>query len=203
MPLAEVGDIIHSLTDKVLDIALAQQKTWREQGLDFDISVNLSARNLIDDRCIESLDALLKKHQTKPGRVELEITETALMQDPEGAKELLNRMAAMGVKLSIDDFGTGYSSLAYLRNLPISYLKIDRVFVRDMVANEQDTIIVQSTIALAHNLGLKVIAEGVEDQDAMHQLKTMNCDMIQGYHISRPQASEPISEWIANYQKSL
>lgn len=194
--LAEVGESIHHLTDKVLQMALQQQKEWSDSGYRYSVAVNLSARNLIDDRCIHKLKYMLDEYKTEPGMLELEITETTLMQDPQKAIELLNEISSLGVKLSIDDFGTGYSSLAYLRQLPIDALKIDRVFVKDMLVNEQDAIIVRSTIALAHNLGLNVIAEGVEDLDTMNALKQMSCDMVQGYYISKPKDWKDISYWL-------
>jgi len=194
MPLAEVSESIHYMTENVLQMALSQQQQWLKAGYNYSVAVNLSARNLVDDRCITKIKSFLQQYETPPGLLELEITETALMQDPEGAIELLNQMSQLGVKLSIDDFGTGYSSLAYLRQLPINTLKIDRVFVKDMLTNEQDKIIVRSTIGLAHNLNLKVIAEGVEDQKTMFSLENMACDMIQGYHISKPMAWHDIKK---------
>ena len=142
---------------------------------------------------------MLQQYNTEAGSLELEITETALMQDPNGAIELLQQLADLGIKLSIDDFGTGYSSLAYLRQLPIDALKIDRVFVKDMLTNDQDAIIVRSTIALAHNLNLKVIAEGVEDHETMQSLKMMTCDMVQGYFIRRPDDWQSIEAWLTEY----
>ncbi len=184
--LAEVSDAIHLLTQVVLDRALTRQKQWSENGYDFSVAVNLSVRNLIDERCVNAIESMLQRYGTQPGKLELEITETALMHDPDGAVSLLNRLSALGVKLSIDDFGTGYSSLSYLRRLPINALKIDREFVLDMLSTEQNTIIVRSTIALAHNLGLKVIAEGVENKATLDALEKMGCDQAQGYLISKP-----------------
>jgi diguanylate cyclase (GGDEF)-like protein/PAS domain S-box-containing protein len=186
LPQAEVSESIHYLTENVLQLALEQQQHWRFSGYEFSVSVNLSARNLIDDRMVKKVEDLLRRYNTPPGMLELEITETALMNDPELAIDLLNRISNLGVKLAVDDFGTGYSSLAYLKKLPIDALKIDQVFVREMLANEQDKIIVRSTIGLAHNLGLKVIAEGVEDQESMDMLVNMDCDQAQGYFISKP-----------------
>jgi len=186
IPLAEVSDAIHYLTRSVLELALAQQRAWRQAGHNYSVAVNLSARNLIDSRCVDFVEELLGKYGSEPGMLELEITETTLMFDPRGAAELLVRLSRLGVKLSIDDFGTGYSSLAYLRRMPIDSLKIDREFVSHMLHNEQDSIIVRSTIALAHNLNLKVIAEGVEDAATLNALREMGCDFAQGYHISRP-----------------
>lgn len=197
VPTAEVSDVIHQLSQRVLDLALQQQKCWADQGYDLPVAVNLSARNLVDERCYHAIRELLDAHGVAADRLELEITETALMHDPEGAVKLLGRITEMGVKLSIDDFGTGYSSLAYLRRLPIDALKIDRVFVRDMLQNEQDVIIVRSIIALAHNLNLLVVAEGVEDADTLRNLHEMNCDMAQGYHIARPAPPDDITQWLA------
>ncbi len=196
IPLAEVSDAIHSLTENVLEMALAQQQRWRQAGHHFSVAVNLSARNLIDDRCANKLEQMLLHYQAEPGMLELEITETALMHDPKGAVALLKKLSDLGVKLSIDDFGTGYSSLSYLRELPIDALKIDSVFVTDMLRSEQDKIIVRSTITLAHNLNLKVIAEGVEDEETLQSLKQMDCDMVQGYHISKPDNWQSIENWL-------
>lgn len=201
MASAEVGEIVHTLTHQVLDTALRQQREWRQQGFDYSVAVNLSARNLIDDRCLKSLQSLMLHYGTEPGKLELEITETALMQDPEGAARLLDRIAELGVKLSIDDFGTGYSSLAYLRRLPISSLKIDRLFVRDMLSNEQDAIIVRSIIGLAHNLGHKVVAEGVENAATQAMLRGMACDIMQGFHLCRPMPWEELESWLAARRK--
>lgn len=158
--------------------------------------MNLSARNLVDGRCYHVIRELLEAHGVEAGMLELEITETALMHDPEGAAKLLGRIADLGVKLSIDDFGTGYSSLAYLRRLPIDALKIDRVFVRDMLQNEQDAIIVRSIVALAHNLNLLVVAEGVEDASTLAGLREMRCDLAQGYYIGRPAPADDIAAWL-------
>jgi len=196
IPLAEVTDAIHHLTENVLLMALDQQVKWREAGHDYSVAVNLSARNLMSERCIGRLKDMLLKYDIKPGKLELEITETALMHDPDKAVSLLNQIHDLGISLSIDDFGTGYSSLYYLRQLPIDSLKIDRVFVKDMLRNNQDAIIVRSTIGLAHNLNLNVIAEGVEDEETLQSLRMMTCDLIQGYHISRPKAWDEIEKWL-------
>ena len=191
LPLAESSEAIHALTERVLDLALAQLREWqqaptsrREPAL--TVAVNLSARNLRDDRIVRFIQEALARYQIAPAQLELEITETALMDDPELAAERLDRLAALGVRLAIDDYGTGYSSLGYLHRLPLHALKIDRLFVRDLFSNEHDTIIVRSTIALAHNLGLQVVAEGVEDSQTQMLLLGMGCDHIQGYHLSRP-----------------
>jgi diguanylate cyclase (GGDEF)-like protein len=196
LPLAEMSDTIHLLTAEVLRLASADLVRWRAQGRLHSVAVNLSARNLIDDQCAEQVRQLVAEHALPAGALELEITETALMQDPERAAALLQRIAATGVSLAIDDFGTGYSSLAYLRRLPITALKIDRTFVRDMAENHHDAVIVQSTIQLAHNLGLEVVAEGVEDEAALHMLRGMGCDKVQGYHLSRPLPRDQLEAWL-------
>ena len=200
IPLIEMSDSIHLLTQAVLKLALQQQKEWYAAGISLPVAVNLSARNLIDGRCVNSLSEMLSEFDIKPGMLELEITETALMHDPETAMNLLNEISKLGVKLSIDDFGTGYSSLSYLRKMPIDSLKIDREFVSDMLTNHQDSIIVSSTVALAHNLDLNVIAEGVEDADTMDKLKQMGCDLVQGYYISKPKAWPDIKKWLTKNQ---
>ena|GEM_PF-472130 len=197
IPVAEMSDAIHPLTMEVLRQALAQQREWRAQGLPHAISVNISARNLVEEHFVEHLHALLRQYNADPSALELEITESALMQDPDGAAELLRRIAALGVQLSIDDFGMGYSSMAYLRRLPIHALKIDRTYVTDMASDEQDAIIVRSTINLAHNLGLRVVAEGVENAEALALLRLMQCEFAQGYYISRPVPAEAVPDGLA------
>ena len=196
VPMAEVSELIYNLSREVIHQALQNNAMWKGEGYNFTVAVNLSVRNLVDERCVGVLKEALQINGVDPGMLELEITETALMQDAEGAVKLLARIADLGVKLSIDDFGTGYSSLAYLRRFPIHALKIDRVFVRDMLKNEQDAIIVRSTIALAHNLNLMVIAEGVEDNETLSALSLMHCDMAQGYFISKPKAWRDIAPWL-------
>jgi diguanylate cyclase (GGDEF)-like protein/PAS domain S-box-containing protein len=186
LAFAELSESIHPLTDLVLELAMTQLREWRDQGIHSSIAVNLSARNLIDDRCLLTIRNLMQELRLEPGALEVEITETALMHDPEQAAERLDRIAALGVKISIDDYGTGYSSLGYLHRLPINALKIDRLFVSDMRNGVHDAIIVRSTIALAHSLGLLVVAEGVEDAQTQELLAGMGCDLIQGYHLSVP-----------------
>jgi len=199
MPLLEMSDAIHGLTTQVMELAIGEQVRWAARGRAHAVSINLSARNLVDERCMRHLRALIARHDLPAGSVELEITETTLMHDPEGARALLERIAADGVALAIDDYGTGYSSLAYLRRLPIRALKIDRTFVRDMREDEQDAIIVRSTINLAHNLGLQVVAEGVEDAATLALLRDMGCDQAQGYGIARPLPGQAIDAWLEDF----
>ncbi len=196
IPLAEMSDSIHYMTEAVIDLALKHQSQWYKKGFHLPVAVNLSARNLIDDRCVQFIQRAMHRYQTQPGMLELEITETALMQDPETAVDILNKIAELKIKLSIDDFGTGYSSLAYLRRLPINLLKIDREFVFDMLSRTQDSIIINSTIALAHNLRLQVVAEGVEDLATLKRLRKMGCDFAQGYTICKPKSWPEIESWL-------
>ncbi len=195
VPYAEITEMIHPLTAWVIDNALRQWKTWHEQGQHFNLSINLSTHNLLDDRLPQLLAQLLKRYEVDPTAIELEITESAVMHRPEYAMTVLKKLHDLGVLLSIDDFGTGYSSLTYLRQLPIHKLKIDQAFVTGMNTNHEDRIIVQSTIGLAHNLGLKVIAEGVENKALMALLDGLGCDEAQGYFIAQPLPIEKLEHW--------
>jgi diguanylate cyclase (GGDEF)-like protein/PAS domain S-box-containing protein len=197
LALAELSETIHSLTDLVLEMAAAQLRKWRDAGIASTIAVNLSARNLIDDRCLLTIRSLMQEYRLEPGALEVEITETALMHDPEQAAARLDRIAELGVRVAIDDYGTGYSSLGYLHRLPINALKIDRLFVTDMRNGVHDAIIVRSTIALAHSLGLIVVAEGVEDAETQAMLEGMGCDQIQGYHVAMPLPPEQLAPFLA------
>ncbi|MCW8885797.1 MAG: EAL domain-containing protein, partial [Motiliproteus sp.] len=190
--LAEMGDLIRPLTLWVLDNALAQWSRWHAMGHDLKVAVNLSTRNLMDDACPSQVRKMLDKHKAPAHCLELEITESALIADPDRALASLNEINEYGVELSIDDFGTGYSSLAYLKVLPIDRLKIDMSFVRNMAQDKRDEKIVNSTIHLAHSLGLKVVAEGVEDQQSLEALTAMKCDILQGYFIGRPVPAEQL-----------
>jgi diguanylate cyclase (GGDEF)-like protein/PAS domain S-box-containing protein len=186
IPLAELSDAIRALTRWVLEAALEQQRAWREAGHATRMAVNLSARHLMDDSCPEQVERMLEKHGIAPELLELEITESALIHDPERAARTLQRIRALGVQISVDDFGTGFSSLSHLKRLPLHALKIDVGFVRGMLANAQDRVIVDATIALAHNLGLTVVAEGIEDEATLDALRARGCDDGQGFHIAAP-----------------
>jgi diguanylate cyclase (GGDEF)-like protein len=193
--LAERSGLIRNLTHWVLKNALRQGVSWRDQGLDMEISVNLSARNLLDPDLPDVVAGLMASYDFPPESLMLEITETMIMTDPDKALEVLNRIAQMGVHFSIDDFGTGYSSLSYLKKLPISEIKIDKSFVMEMIDNENDTVIVHATIGLAHNLGLKVVAEGVESREILDKLKALGCDVLQGFYINQPMDAESFTAW--------
>jgi predicted signal transduction protein with EAL and GGDEF domain len=187
---AETSDLIRPLTLWVARRALEHMRDWHQRGLNLPVSINLSTRNLLDVTFPDSMAALLKEYGVPPHLLELEITETALIGDPNRAMSVVERLVEQGMRLSIDDFGTGYSSLAYLKRLPLHALKIDRSFVRDMLIDEQDAIIVRSTIGLAHSLGLQVVAEGVEDVDTLAALREFGCDLAQGYVLSKPIPAE-------------
>jgi diguanylate cyclase (GGDEF)-like protein/PAS domain S-box-containing protein len=191
--LAEMGELIHPLTLRVIELALLERQRWRAAGRSYTVAVNISARNLLDADFVSHVARLVDRYEVGAGELEFELTETALVHDPEGAVAILGEISALGVKLSIDDFGTGYSSLSYLRRMPLNALKIDRMFVRSLVDSANDLIIVRSTIGLAQNLGLKVIAEGVEDAAALQRLSELGCDQVQGYFISRPLPAEQIA----------
>jgi EAL domain-containing protein (putative c-di-GMP-specific phosphodiesterase class I) len=159
------------------------------------VAVNLSTRNLLDTQLPQHLADLLRRTDTPVGRLELEITESTIMADPGRALKVLTELHQMGIPLAIDDFGTGYSSLGYLRHLPVSAVKIDKSFVKNMVTDDSDAVIVRSTIELAHNLGLQVVAEGVETEYAWERLLALGCDAAQGYYMSPPLSAEGLGRW--------
>ena len=192
VPIAEQTGLIIALTTSVLGTALERVAAWRALGHDLTIAVNLSARSFLDARLADEIPQLLAAHDVPPACLELEITESMLMHDPERARETLERLAAIGVGLSVDDFGTGYSSLAHLKRLPVDTIKIDKSFVLDMDEDEADEAIVRSTIELAHNLGLRVVAEGVESAATWLRLAALGCDLAQGFHLARPLPAESV-----------
>ncbi len=191
--IAEQTGLIQPLTDWVLRTAIKQCSEWRDMGENITVSVNLSARNLHDEALGNQISNLLSYWGIAPEKLCLEITETAMMTDPEHARKLLQGLDDLGVRLSIDDFGTGYSSLSYLKQLPVDELKVDKSFVLNMAKDESDASIVRATVSLAHDLGLEVVAEGVEDQASQDSLSSMGCEYIQGYHIARPMPHEELT----------
>ena len=197
VPLAEATGLIRELTLTVLDEALHQQRVWRDDGIDIRVAVNLSARDLYDLTLPASTAELLAKHDVPPTSLELEITESVIVADPMRARAILNRLSEMGVVLAIDDYGTGYSSLGYLKRLPIDEMKIDRSFVMQMADDRNDAAIVRSTVELGRNLGLKVVAEGVETAAAWAHLKALGCDFAQGYYLSKPVPAAEIAALVA------
>jgi len=197
VPLAEGSGLIRPLTLEVLRQAVTQCAAWRAGGLDLRVAVNLSARNLLDVGLPEEVAAILAEHGVPPACLELEVTESTLMSDPLRAGGVMQRLSDMGIALAIDDFGTGYSSLALLRQLPVDTLKIDRGFVMQMDAQDDDAMIVRSTIGLARSLGLRTVAEGVETESVLEDLRALGCDMLQGFHLSRPLPSAELEAWLA------
>ncbi len=193
--LAEHSGLIGPLSQWVLETAIQQCAEWRRDGVDLSLSLNLSARNLLDETCRKALHDLLSAAKLPRGTLTLEITESVIMEDPVRAQEVLTELHALGVAISIDDFGTGYSSLGYLRSLPAEELKIDRSFVEDMDRRPEDWKIVRSTIELAHNLGLRVVAEGVQSVQVWDELKRLGCDIGQGYYFSRPLPVDRVAAW--------
>jgi diguanylate cyclase (GGDEF)-like protein/PAS domain S-box-containing protein len=194
--LAEVSGSIQALTRWVLEESAATLDRWHADGITLPVAVNLSVRNLYDIDLPVWLDQMLALEGIDPALIILEITESELMDDPPYAMEVLGKLKALGVATSIDDFGTGYSSLAYLKNLPIDELKIDRSFVATMMAEASDLTIVRSIIDLSHNLGLSVVAEGVEDAATLAELTTLGCDRAQGFYISPPVPAANLVSWL-------
>jgi diguanylate cyclase (GGDEF)-like protein len=195
IPLLELSDLVHPFTRRVLELACAQAAVWVHAGRPLRVAVNLSARNLLDDTLPAFIASLLAKHALDPWVLELEITESALMSDPDHATALLEEISRLGVGLAIDDYGTGYSSLVYLRRLPVDMLKLDRAFIGDLPRDAENQVIVRSTILMAHELGLRVLAEGVEDGATRALLTRLQCDEIQGYLIARPMPARDLAAW--------
>jgi diguanylate cyclase len=180
----------------VLEAAVRQCGEWLRTGRRLKVAVNLSAWNLRDDTLLETIAALLERYAVPAGLLCVELTESALMTDAGRSLDVLERIFALGVHISIDDFGTGYSSLAYLKHLPVDELKIDRSFVQHMATDGADAIIVRSTVDLAHSFGLRVVAEGVEDEATLHLLTALQCDLVQGYYLSRPVPAQNLERWL-------
>jgi diguanylate cyclase (GGDEF)-like protein/PAS domain S-box-containing protein len=197
IPLAQQTGLIKPLTLYVIGEALRQCRAWQQQGLPLSIAVNVSTRNLLDVEFPAQVQDLLDAWDLEPALLQLEITEDAVLTDPVRTRLILEELAGMGVRLAIDDFGTGYSSLAYLKRLPIRAIKIDRSFVMGMVGDEDDAIIVRSTIDLGRNLGLEVVAEGVETEAVWNRLRELGCTLAQGYLLSRAVPPSELREWLA------
>jgi EAL domain-containing protein (putative c-di-GMP-specific phosphodiesterase class I) len=195
VPLAERTHLIGPLTFHVLRLAATQARAWAEQGRPLPIAVNVSAINLDDGGFVDSVDHILKDVGVAAGLIELEVTETTLMRDPERARAAIQALNELGVRVAIDDFGTGYSSMTYLRKLAVAKIKIDKSFVMDMSVSRNDNVIVRSIIDLGHSLGLKVVGEGVETADTMAVLASLGCDYAQGFHLARPMSAEAFEAW--------
>ncbi|SDG88572.1 putative bifunctional diguanylate cyclase/phosphodiesterase [Klenkia brasiliensis] len=197
VPLAEAHGLIGPLTERVLELALAQLARWRADGVRLRVSVNLSASNLLDEALPERLLGRLLHHRVDPADLVLEVTENVFAGDSPQVRGVLTALAGLGAGLSIDDYGTGWSSLGYLRRLPVGELKLDRSFTADLRTDHRTAAIVGSTIDLAHRLGMRVVAEGVEDEPTLHELERLGCDLSQGYLHARPLPADELAGWVA------
>jgi len=196
IPLAEKTGLIRPLTYWILEEAIKQHVKWKKQNIHLTMSVNLSVHNLHDIKLLPHIDSLLSDHEMSHENLILEISESDIMTEHVAARKILNKIRATGIQLSIDDFGTGYSSLSYIKKLPINEIKIDKSFVLDMNDDQDDNTIVKATTQLAHNLGLKIVAEGVCDKDTWQQIKDIKCDIAQGYYISPPISANEFTAWM-------
>jgi diguanylate cyclase (GGDEF)-like protein len=201
VPLVEQTSLIRGLTMEVLDQALRQSRTWHDDGVDVRMAVNLSPRTLQDPVFPEELERLLYRWDVAPAQLDLEITESTVMSNPKRAMDALNQLRALGVGLVLDDFGTGYSSLTFLRGLPVDQIKIDRSFVENMATSSTDSVIVRALIDLAHNLGLHVVAEGVENELVASSLTELGCDAAQGFYLSTPRSGRELTEWLSEQRR--
>jgi diguanylate cyclase (GGDEF)-like protein len=200
IPIAEQTGLIRPLTSWVLEEALRQVRDWSGRGMRLGVAVNLSVRSLMDAALPDEVCGVLERAELDPEALTLEITESTIMADPTRAIAILHRLSEHGVALSIDDFGTGYSSLAYLKRLPVNEVKVDRSFVINMARDQDDAVIVRSTVDLARNLGLRVVAEGVEDDVTWERLRSLGCDAVQGYYLARPMPANKLTPWLEEYQ---
>jgi EAL domain-containing protein (putative c-di-GMP-specific phosphodiesterase class I) len=197
IPFAEQTGYISSITRWVMGRAIEQAGEWHRLGLGIRMCVNVSARDLrSEDTLVQYVWAALLAAELPPGMLCLEVTESGLMDDPRSAQSTLRKLRDLGIATSIDDYGTGYSSLAYIKQLAVNELKIDRAFVSGMEADSRNAAIVRSTIELGHNLGLSVVAEGVETEHELAELRRFGCDVIQGYLYARPMAAEALEGWL-------
>jgi EAL domain-containing protein (putative c-di-GMP-specific phosphodiesterase class I) len=202
VPVAKETSLIKELTLHVIDEAGRQWRAWADEGRRLPIAVNLSLRDLVDPGFPGEVAALIGKWRMPATMLKLEVTESAVVEDPKRTEDVLERLGAMGLRFSVDDFGTGYFSLAYLKRLPIDEIKIDRSFVAAMTVHEEDEVIVRSTIDLGHSLGLSVVAEGVETRSVMERLAPFGCDVAQGYYLGRPMPPDEFDIWLDHHPAS-
>ncbi|NNF16480.1 MAG: EAL domain-containing protein [Gammaproteobacteria bacterium] len=193
--LLEKAGMISKLTDWVFKEAIKQSRAWKSDGFDLGIAVNISANDLADERLAERLKLLLHHYLVEPSKIMIEVTESAVIKDPENSVKVLESFRAAGIRCSLDDFGTGQTSLSLLKQLPISELKIDKSFVQNLRADSGDAIIVKSIIDLGHNMGLHVTAEGVESNYCWNLLNSYGCNLVQGYLVSAPLTADELGEW--------
>jgi EAL domain-containing protein (putative c-di-GMP-specific phosphodiesterase class I) len=196
IPVLEGTSLVHRFTGYVLDLALRQVRTWLDAGRVIPVAVNVSTRCLLDTSFPDTVAAALDTAAVPGTLLCVEITENTIMADPERAIGVLRRVRELGVKTAIDDFGTGYSSMAYLKVLPVDEIKVDRSFVRDMAIDPSNYVLVGSAVDLGHNLGLAVVAEGVEDEPVVGALRQLGCDVAQGYHYAKPLPVDAFNEFL-------
>jgi diguanylate cyclase (GGDEF)-like protein len=200
LSLAEHAGLMGRLTMQVLELALEQCRAWRADGLDLTVAVNLSASNLQDPDLPSYVADALARHGVPPTALHLEVTEEVLIRDAARATDVLAELRALGIRLAVDDYGTGYSSLAYLQALPVDDLKLDRAFVAHCDTDPRSAAIVKGTVELVHNLDMRMVAEGVETDAVLERLRQWDCDLVQGYHLSRPQPPERLTPWLLQRQ---
>jgi diguanylate cyclase (GGDEF)-like protein len=204
IPLAESSGLIAPLTDWVVNEAVRQMREWRDEGVRVRVAVNVSARSLDPAaRIAEKIEEVLARHQVDPGQLTVEVTESAVMADPEQSIRVLNALKTLGVHVALDDFGTGYSSLAYLNQLPLDAVKIDRSFVQRLIRDANTTTIVRAAIDLSHALGFDVVGEGVESAEIVDRLTVMGCDLIQGFHIAKPMPLAEARAWLDKFAETM
>lgn len=202
IPLAESTGLLGPLTHWVLSQAISEAAQWRRGGFQIPVAVNVSPRSLLDGNLTATIIDLLAVHDLPSHLLEIEVTETAIMTDPDASANVLRQLRAQGVRTSIDDFGSGYTSLAHLTNLPVDALKIDRIFISDLTTDDRGSAVVKSIIDLGHRLGLSVLAEGVENAETWRQLELLECDELQGYLLARPMRAEHIEDWITAHERA-
>jgi EAL domain-containing protein (putative c-di-GMP-specific phosphodiesterase class I) len=201
LPLIDEGGMMRALTEHVLTLAIDRAAKWVTIGRPLAVAVNISAGSLVDDELPDLVADLLATRGLPAAMLTLEITEESLMDDRNRGRRILHRLRDQGVQISVDDFGTGYSSLAYLRDLPIDELKLDRAFVFPMADDARAAALVVSTIGLAHSLGLRMVAEGVENDTALTELRRHGCDQAQGFHIARPMPAAELEHWLSTQHR--
>jgi EAL domain-containing protein (putative c-di-GMP-specific phosphodiesterase class I) len=198
IPVLEGTSLIHRFTTRVLHLALAQTRQWLDDGHRVPVAINVSTRSLLDATFPDQVADALRAAGVPGDLLCIEITENTVMADPDRAIDVLRRIRALGVTTAIDDFGTGYSSMAYLKILPVDEIKVDRSFVRDMAVDHSNRVLVGSTVDLGHNLGLLVVAEGVEDGPTVTALQDLGCDVAQGYHYAKPLSADDFTAFLAD-----
>jgi EAL domain-containing protein (putative c-di-GMP-specific phosphodiesterase class I) len=203
IPLAEHTGLIRPLTRFVLETAVHQCAAWQAAGTPVVMAVNVSMRNLLEPEFADVVARLLVQANLPAGLLKIEVTESAIIADPERALHALDKLVALGLSISVDDFGTGYSSLTRLRRLPVHEVKIDRAFVRHLADNTADLAIVRAVISLGHDLGLRVVAEGVEDEGSWGVLVVLGCDLLQGFLLARPMPGEDMTRWLVEHFESF